>query len=210
MGGTDKLCLSVQEHLQSTLNKWNRKTIQHYNKPGHAHFLTFSCYKQLPLLNNERTRNWLIDAIEYTKEKYKYALWAYVIMPEHVHLLVYPLAQPYDISLFLKSIKQSVARKAKHFLQKSDTKWLDKLTLNRGPRKVFRFWQTGTGYDRNIKSGNELFEKFHYIHSNPVKRGLVLTPEEWLWSSARWYKGGKGISLAVDDSYFSKSFVDKL
>ena len=176
-----------------------RKTISHYNIPCHAHFLTFSCCRQLPLLNLERTRNWLIEAILDAKERHKYALWAYVIMLEHVHLIIYPLAKIYDISSFLKSVKPSVARKAKHYLQVHDLGWLERLTVKRGTRKVFRFWQTGPGYDRNINSENELFEKIHYVHNNPVRRGLVLTPHEWQWSSAGWYNGEKDVRLEIDD-----------
>ncbi len=151
-----------------------RKTIRHYNIPGQAHFLTFSCYNKLPLLNNEQAIRWLIDAIKDAKRKHKYALWAYVIMPEHTHLIVYPLTQMYSIALFLKALKQSVARKAKHFMQNNNPDWLCKLTVKRGSREVFRFWQTGPGYDRNINSESGLYEKIHYIHNNPVKRGLVV------------------------------------
>jgi len=158
-----------------------RKTIRHYNIPCHAHFLTFSCYQQFSLLSRKRTRRWLIEAIIKAKDKYKYALWAYVIMPEHAHLLVYPMIEKYNISFFLKTLKQSVAKKAKHYLKENNPDWLNKLTVKRGPKNVFRFWQTGPGYDRNINSENELFEKIHYIHNNPVRRGLVLAPQEWKW-----------------------------
>ena len=186
-----------------------RKTIQHFNIPGHAHFLTFSCYRRLPLLNRDRSRYWIINAITQAKIKYNYSLWAYVIMPEHVHLLVYPLEQIYDISLFLKAIKMSVARKAKYYLQENKREWLDRLTLKRGPGKVFRFWQSGPGYDRNINTEEELYEKFHYIHNNPVKRELVSTPEEWAWSSASWYNGKRDVMLKIDESFFSSSFVNE-
>ncbi|HHT9124681.1 MAG TPA: REP-associated tyrosine transposase [Candidatus Brocadiia bacterium] len=189
--------------MKYKIEQQRRKTIHHYNIPCHAHFLTFSCYQELLLLSQERTRHWLIEAIIEAKEKYKYALWAYVIMPEHVHLLVYPLVQTYNISSFLKTLKQSVARKAKYYLQENNPSWLDKLSVKHGARKVFRFWQAEPGYDRNINSENELFEKIHYVHNNPVKRGLVSTPQEWKWSSASWYNGEKDVVLAIDDFSFS-------
>jgi putative transposase len=194
-----------------------QRTIQHYNDPGHVHFLTFSCYQKLPLLNRNRTRHWLIEALINAKQKHKYGLWAYVIMPEHVHLIVLPLSPQYDISLFLKSLKQAVSRKAKHYLQLHDTTWLERLTVRRGSKFVFRFWQSGPGYDRNIHSEAELLEKTNYIHNNPVKRGLVKTAEEWEWSSAPWYLGKEHVHLPMDDHTFSErhtipfqSAVDKL
>ncbi|KAA0243476.1 MAG: hypothetical protein DYG83_05055 [Candidatus Brocadia sp. AMX2] len=186
----------IQPNYNTT--QQHRKTIRHYNVPCHAHFLTFSCYQGLPLLSKDRTRNWLIESIIMAKEKYQYALWAYVIMPEHAHLLVYPLVENYNISLFLKAIKQSVARRAKHYLEKNDRTWLDKLTVKLGSREVFRFWQAGPGYDRNITSKDELLEKINYMHRNPVRRGLVLNPQEWKWSSAGWYAGEREVVLAVD------------
>ncbi len=186
-------------NMEYKIEQQLRKTIRHYNIPYHAHFLTFSCFQQLSLFSRERTKRWLIEAIVSAKEKYKYALWAYVIMPEHVHLLVYPMLEKYNISLFLKTIKQSVARKAKHYLKENNPDWLNKLTVKRGPKNVFRFWQTGPGYDRNINSENELFEKIHYIHNNPVRRGIVLTPKQWKWSSASWYDGERDVMLPIDD-----------
>ena len=186
-------------NMEYKIEQQLRKTIRHYNIPYHAHFLTFSCFQQLSLFSRERTKRWLIEAIINAKEKYRYALWAYVIMPEHIHLLVYPMLEKYNISLFLKTIKQSVARKAKHYLKENNPDWLNKLTVKRGPRNVFRFWQTGPGYDRNINSENELFEKIHYIHNNPVRRELVLTPQEWKWSSAGWYDGERDVMLPIDD-----------
>ena len=176
-----------------------RKTIRHYNIIGHAHFLTFSCYQRLPFLGKERARRWLIDAVLRAREKHRYALLAYVIMPEHVHLLVYPLDYEYNISLFLKSVKQSVARRARSYLEENDRNWLERLIVKRGNKHVFRFWQAGPGYDRNIVNKEELFEKIKYIHNNPVRSELVSNPEEWKWSSAGWYNGEKDVVMTLDE-----------
>ena len=111
MAWTNSVCPCHPSYKNYKMEQKRRKTIKHYNNPGHAHFLTFSCYNQLPLLNRDRSRYWLITAVREAKEKHKYALWAYVIMPEHVHLLVYPLVQIYTISLFLKAVKLSVLEK---------------------------------------------------------------------------------------------------
>ena len=149
----------------------------------------------------------MVEAIIKAKEKYKYALWAYVIMPEHVHLLVYPMIEKYNISSFLKTLKQSVARKAKYYLNENNPAWLNKLTVKRGQKNVFRFWQTGPGYDRNINSEDELFEKIIYIHNNPVKRELVTEPQQWKWSSAGWYEGERDVILPINDLEVSSHFT---
>ena len=185
-------------HGQVNLSVPPRKTIRHFNDPGNIHFLTFSCYQQLPFFKSDRAKQWLIEAIANAREKHKFALLAYVIMPEHAHLLVQPLIGPYDIAALLKGIKQPVARKAKRFLEKENPAWLKKLTVKSRSREVFRFWQAGPGYDRNIRDEKELLEKIQYIHNNPVKNGLAATPEEWPWSSAGWYLDRRDGKITID------------
>lgn len=83
-----------------------RKTIKHYEIEGHAHYLTFSCYRQLPLLSKDRTCQWLIDSIEAARTKHSFDLWAWVIMPNHAHLLIRPRLPNYCMGSMLRSIKQ--------------------------------------------------------------------------------------------------------
>ena len=174
-----------------------RKKLHHINLPGHAHELTFSCYHRLPLLSRDRTRQWLIDAIKSSRSKHQYALLAFVIMPEHVHIIVHPLNQSYGIAWFLKSVKQSVSRKAHHWLANNDQQWLEKLTDTKTGE--FRFWQAGGGYDRNIVNHNTLLQMIEYLHQNPVRRGLVEHVADWSWSSALWYEGKECI-LTMDST----------
>lgn len=68
----------------------HRKRKKTYNTPGDAHFVTYSCQERLPLLSKDRSRRRVIDAIREARSKQSFALWAYVIMPEHVHLLIWP------------------------------------------------------------------------------------------------------------------------
>ena len=169
----------------------HRKTIKHFNEPGHIHFLTFSCFRQLPFFKSDRTKEWLVEAIANAMEKHKFVLVAYVIMPEHAHLLIQPNSLDYDIAAILKAIKQPVSRRAKRFLQVENATWVKKLTVKSGGKEGFRFWQAGPGYDRNMRDEKELLEKIQYIHNNPVKNGLVTSPENWIWSSAGWYLDGR-------------------
>ncbi len=175
-----------------------RKHFNRFNDPGHAHALTFSCNGRLPLLSRDRTRVWLINALEAARLKYRFAILAYVIMPEHVHLLVYPREEQYDVSAFLKAVKQAVARKAKHFLAIEAPEWLQRLSVRTPEGKVFRFWQQGPGFDSNITSMETLRRQIEYIHYNPVRRGLVDVPGAWLWSSAGTMESGRIRRLIVD------------
>jgi putative transposase len=176
-----------------------RKTRQSYNEPGHVHELTFSCYKRLPLLSRDRTRIWFINALDRARRNWRFDLWAYVIMPEHAHVLLLPCKDDYDISTILKSIKQSVARRAISHLRDESPKWLVNLKVpSSSPEPEYRFWEAGGGYDRNIVIAETAWFAVDYLHRNPVRRKLVSDPLEWEWSSARWYAGHSDVRLAMD------------
>jgi len=175
-----------------------RKRLKHFDEDGHAHFLTFSCYRRWPLLAKKRSIRWFLDSLIDACRSYECDLWAYVVMPEHVHLIINPMCEPYSTSAFLQKVKQPVSRTAKSWLAVHDAIWYDKLTINRGfEKKEFRFWQAGGGYDRNLFSDSELAKTIEYIHTNPVRRELVNDPLDWKWSSAHWYSehGELGVNL---------------
>ena len=156
-----------------------RKTRVSVNEPGHVHELTFTCYKRLPLLNRDRTRRWFVAALDRARTRLKFDLWAYVIMPEHAHVLLLPRDPVYDVALILKSIKQSVARRAIQFLRDEAPEWMPRLAVPTSKSVTeHRFWQAGGGYDRNIDHVKTAWSSVEYIHRNPVRRGLVHTPCE--------------------------------
>ena len=162
-----------------------RRLCKRYDIAGHAHYLTFSCWRCQPLLSASRARTWLLDAVDKARSIQGFDLWAWVIMPEHVHLLILP-HDGARISAILSSVKQPVAKKAVFQVRRHRPGFLPRME-DRQPsgRRSYRFWQPGGGYDRNIWTAEELHEKAAYIHANPVRRGLVESPEDWPWSSWR-------------------------
>ena len=186
-------------HHSGHLLTGHRKTRKTYNTPGHVHELTFSCYRRLPLLNKDRTRQWLQDALEIARSKYDADLLAYVIMPEHVHVLINPRQTNYDIAAIQKTLKQSVSRKALNWLKEHDPAFLKRLEGEKaGNRTRYHFWQPGGGYDRNIIEPETLKKAINYIHLNPVRRSLVNMPADWPWSSARQFAGIDDGSIQMD------------
>lgn len=175
-----------------------RKTVRHYDLAGDAHFLTFSCYQRLPLLGKDRTRAWLVAAIDKARARHNFDLWAWVIMPEHVHLLINPREADYSISAILSSIKRPVAEAAIAYLTAKRSPFLEKLTVQTRTRAYRRFWQAGPGQDRNIDDPTTAHRVVEYIHNNPIKRGLVGRPEDWRWSSARDWSGSEDVLTRVD------------
>lgn len=169
-----------------------------FNEPGHAHELTFSCYHGYPFLRAERTCTWLAQAIAAARRELDFALWAYVFMPEHVHVLIYPRQPVYDMSAILKAIKEPVGRQAIRHIKQHAPHWLTRITVRRGKRVERRFWQAGGGYDRNATEPKTVLAMLEYIHNNPVRRGLVAVPSGWKWSSAGWLEGKEPNILKPD------------
>jgi len=139
-----------------------------FQQSGQSHFVTFCCYHRRRLLTTDESRRIFESALERVRRSYKLYVYGYVVMPEHVHLL---LSEPPQDTLAdaLKSLKQGVSRRligdADHFWQK-------------------RY------YDFNIRNYSQFVEKLRYIHRNPVKLGLCERPEDWEWSSFRHYATG--------------------
>jgi putative transposase len=173
-----------------------------WDEPGHAHFVTFSCFQRLPLLTRDRTRRWVITSLEETRRRLDVALWAYVIMPEHVHVLLYPLQADYEMRLILVALERPVSDAAKRHLERTgNTQWLNRLRVQYPSREVFRFWQPGGGFDHNIFPEKTVPTVTDYIHANPVRRGLVKEPTDWERSSARFWDGWSNIPIRMDEPF---------
>jgi putative transposase len=106
-------------------------------------------------------------------------------MPEHLHLLIWPTMEEYDVSAMFGAIKQSVAKRALIYVRRNTPGFLSRMEDRQPTGKVhYRFWQRGGGYDRNVVEPNIVYDQIDYIHNNPVRRGLCENPEDWFWSSA--------------------------
>lgn len=176
-----------------------RQHRKNYNVPGHAHELTWSCYQNYPFLSRERTCLWLIESIERARSLLRFDVWAWVFMPDHVHLIVHPRREAYDISAIRRAIKEPVARHAILWLKENSPEWLSKIERRRGERVEYVFWQSGGGYDRNVTDIETLSKMIDYIHLNPVRKKLVARACEWKWSSAAWYVDKSAVPLVPDE-----------
>ena len=185
-----------------------RRTFKFHNNPGEAHYLTFSCFKKRHFLSRDRTRQYVIDALERSRARYGFDLWAFVIMSNHVHLLIYPPGDNDDMGKIEVAIKLSVSRRAMNYLRRHNPEGLR--VLETGQQDTpYRFWQQGNGYDENVASPEAIFEIIRYIHENPVRAGLCEEPADWQWSSAReWRKQGSG-PLRLDRDHWIESGFNK-
>jgi putative transposase len=141
------------------------RQLKRYQDHGNHHLVTFSCYRRQPYLENDRSRTVFEEQLERLRVRHGFYVFGYVLMPEHVHMLV---SEPkrYKLSTTLNVLKAEVSKQCKD------------------GRK--QFWQRRY-HDFNLLTHRKHVEKLRYMHRNPVKRGLVNEPQDWQWSSFRHY-----------------------
>jgi putative transposase len=151
----------------------------------HLHFVTFSCYRRLPLLGSVRARNTFVKILGEVRDRYRFALAGFVVMPEHVHLLI---GEPSvgSPSMVLQVLKQRVSRRLRRPSRKRSSARQLALCFGAANHVLPRLWQPRF-YDFNVWSQSKFVEKLHYMHLNPVKRKLVAHPKAWPWSSFSFY-----------------------
>jgi len=151
----------------------------------HLHFITFSCYRRLPLLASARARHLFVKILGEVRDRHGFALVGYVVMPEHIHLLISepPKATP---STVMQALKQRVSRRLRRNSQRRSSSAQLSLRFDRIDPSLPRFWQPRF-YDFNVWSQTKFVEKLQYMHMNPVKRKLVAHPKDWPWSSFSYY-----------------------
>jgi len=137
--------------------------LNRYQQTGDLHFITFSCTRKRNILGSPEARDTFLQILEETRIKHNFHILGYVVMPNHVHLL---LTEPETtkLSIAIQVLKQRFSR-----TRTEDDIW--------EPRY----------YDFNVHTERKRVEKLRYIHRNPVTRNLVPEPQLWPWSSYRAY-----------------------
>jgi putative transposase len=157
----------------------------HYDHEGHARFVTFCTHRKIPILTDDPIRQAVLDAFMQARESTGFELLAYVIMPEHVHLVIVPRVDR-RLGPLIGDIKRTSSKAIHAILLSRNCPLLTKLTAARNGTTWFVLWQRRC-FDRNCRSQREVWEAVRYCHHNPVKRGLVSDAARWKWSSYAWY-----------------------
>jgi len=170
-----------------------RRNLKRYYGAGDLHFITCSCYRRQPLLGTARRRDLLLTVLEQVRKRYEFVVVGYVIMPEHIHLLISE-PQKKNPSTVMQALKLGFARRV-----------LAQARRRRNPSQANLFdhapqhiWQKRF-YDFNVWTEHKRIEKLRYMHRNPVTRGLVASPELWRWSSFRDYFLGETGRVTVNE-----------
>jgi len=181
------------------------KSLPKFDDNSYAHFVTTNTYRNYPYFGDEESSQILLEELKFYSGKLGFILIGYVIMPSHLHLLLWwdkdeePML---NISTIMQRIKGATARRIINLLRGRSEHPLRPVSQGRermlsatqvrvgvksNKRNLkYRLWQPGF-YDFNIYSEETLLEKLDYTHNNPVRAGLVLSPADYEWSSYRTY-----------------------
>lgn len=160
--------------------------LERYYGAGDLHFITCSCYRRRPYLGRPDWRDTFLLHFEQVRLQYLFTVVGYVVMPEHFHILI---SEPVlgDPSKVMFSLKKKTA----HTL-------LTEMREAQLPDIPAHFWQKRF-YDFNVWTTKKEQDKLLYMHHNPVKRGLVERPEDWRWSSYRYYAFGEKGPVKINE-----------
>lgn len=162
--------------------------LRRFHHSKQAHFITFSCYRRQARLRDPARCHLFLEKLEQTRLRFALRVYGYVVMPEHIHLLV---SEPERglLSTAIQSLKLAVAKRVR--------------TPGIEPDEPVQFWQKRY-YDRNLRDYEEFMEKLRYIHRNPVKRGLERKAEDWRWSSFRHYAEGAAGTVEIESQWTAR------
>jgi len=160
-----------------------------FDNDGHAYFITFSCYHRRKLLSHDRAKRIVLHFLSAQLENQKGICAGFVIMPDHVHAIVY-FEETGRLSSFMNQWKRRSSIQIKNLYRTFFIAYSNKIN------PADPVWQAKY-YSFNIRSEVKVKEKLKYMHNNPVKSGLVSCIEDWKFSSARFYNFKKPVGVMI-------------
>jgi putative transposase len=167
------------------------------------YFLTFRVVNWADIFSRQKYRDIIIESLLFYQKNRGLLIFAYVIMTNHVHVIW--KASDNNLSDLIRDFKKYTAKliinDLKGNYRESRREWLLALFRNQGTynsrNREFQFWRQ---YNHAIELNNNLWidQKINYIHNNPVKAGIVEKPEEFIYSSAKYFVFGDGM-IRIDE-----------
>jgi putative transposase len=168
------------------------KKLKRYCGKGDLHYITFGCYHRLKLLRSVRARNLFVRTLDEVRRKYAFRLVGFVVMPDHVHLLIGE-GEKANPSTVIHGLKLRVSKRMRRRKKRAPGQMSFAFPEVWAPQ----FWQRRF-YDFNVYSARKIREKLEYMHRNPVTQKLVQDPIDWIWSSYSAYSGRGTPMIAID------------
>lgn len=150
-------------------------------------FYTATVYEWRNLLAHDNCKDIIISSLKFLVDEKRVNLYGFVIMSNHVHLIWHPLAE-HKPSEIQASFMRHTAKQLKRTLINSNNDELEKFKVSKYDRS-YQIWKREP-LSIELFTPEVLIQKLEYIYSNPVKAGLCKHPEEYQYSSARFYFEG--------------------
>ena len=172
-------------------------------EPGQLQFITTSTYRRSRLFTCQRFCWIFVETLRQLRQETGFLLIGWVLMPEHFHLLIRP--QPAAATVrFMQELKKRSAQQIIAALARNRaTSPVPRpagpaaTTSHRPQRFASSVWQRRY-VPFNVFTEKKHMEKLDYMHSNPVQRRLVSSPDQWPWSSFRFYYLNDSSVLTMD------------
>jgi len=161
-------------------------------EPTYPYFLTCTILHWIPIFTRQQSVQIVLDCLKYLQEKDNLKLFAYVILENHLHMVV----QSDNLEKSMKSFKQFSAKELLKLLKKEGVATiLEQLQFyKKAHHKATDYQVWEEGYQPKLLQTDEMMiSKIKYIHQNPIKRGYVEEASHWRYSSARDYEGVEGL-----------------
>jgi REP element-mobilizing transposase RayT len=170
---------------------------------GSVYYITTNVYSRLRIFTSPSFILPILDSLNFYRYQFKCKLFGYVIMPDHLHLLVYPIGESAVVSDFMRDFKRFTSgRIARQAELEGKTDWIAQFRKSgeetkRAEKKVWQdsFWE------QFIYSDKFMRQKLNYIHMNPVRAGLVDEPGKYPYSSYRNYEFDDNTLIEIDKAW---------
>lgn len=164
-----------------------------------THFLTFGTHGRRRLLDSSACCRIVIAYLSKTAARREAHVSAFVVMPDHVHCLVW-----FDDDTALPDFVKVWKKMSSHYiikhLREVSPAMMEHLKVRRNGRDIVAVWNRRY-YDYYLPDSKKAYEKINYIHQNPVRQGLVPRAEDWMWSSAAWYIKGRSVGVKIEPGF---------
>ncbi len=171
--------------------------------PDHLYFVTSTAVQHRHLFKRDVMKRIIVDILDCMRLRKRFKLYAFVIMPNHIHIIIQCLAED-SLANVIRDLKKHIAdRLIRHYRVEGNQAVLDFLAsvVTRSERQRYKVWEDGYNA-KDIFSPKFLHQKMTYIHGNPCQPhwNLVEHPEDYIWSSARFYLLGEPAIIPLDNA----------
>ena len=179
------------------MGRWKNISLE-----GYTYFITTKIRDYVKVFETKPYFDIILENLNFYRHKFGFKLWAYVIMPEHIHLMIH-LADKNDLSKIMEEFKRYTSKQILAKLKQHEKVHLVELFTIANPKKEKHMvWEEGFR-GLGIRSERGFNIKVNYIHNNPVKRGLAEKPEDYIYSSYRNYYCEDNSIIKLDSVFFN-------